>query len=275
MNFDQQLVIGIVFIVAGIAVALLAYAAYLNREAPTEADEVAQESASPSGSQAGEVDIEPERDAIPNDVGTKADPGPDRIQEEPEGEAAMSDPADLRPVSTPESEIKEREAELPERPVDEGDMAATVPGPSDAQTSPTVEIYRNPETGRVNVDIDGRIYNSIEELRASQDWKRVDHLFSDILAWLVKEQPALEEAETLDEQPDQEQPLSMVEQINKILVEKLDAREGGPRAVRLMEGTGGNIRVYIGMDSYPMDEVPDEEVQAIIRQAVREWESRQ
>ncbi|MDX1601324.1 MAG: hypothetical protein R3191_07420 [Anaerolineales bacterium] len=275
MNFDQQLVIGIVFIVAGIAVALLAYAAYLNREAPPEEDELEEAPTSREGAGAGDVDIEPEQDAIPNEVQTEADAGHDQTQEEAEGEATSSAEAAHRPASMPEPEIKEREEKPPERPAAEGGIAVTSARESDEQSAPAVQLYRNQETGRINVDIDGRIYNSIEELRASHDWKRVDHLFSDILAWLVKEQPAVEEAETHEEQPEQDRPLSMVDQINEILVEKLDARESGPRAVRLMEGTGGNIRVYIGMDSYPMDEVPDEEVQAIIRQAVREWESRQ
>ncbi len=66
---------------------------------------------------------------------------------------------------------------------------------------------------------------------------------------------------------------SMIEQINEVLRQKLAERESGPRAVRLAEGLGGGIRVYVGVESYSIDEVPDEEVRAIIRQAVKEWEA--
>jgi hypothetical protein len=65
----------------------------------------------------------------------------------------------------------------------------------------------------------------------------------------------------------------MVEQISQILEAKLTAQSASSRGVRLVEGPGGVVRVYIGVQSYGLEEVPDPAIRAAIREAVAEWEA--
>jgi hypothetical protein len=66
----------------------------------------------------------------------------------------------------------------------------------------------------------------------------------------------------------------MVEQINRILQGKLGAQPEGGRGVRLAEGPGGSVRVYIGVQAYGLEDVPDPAIRESIREAVAEWEGR-
>ena len=66
---------------------------------------------------------------------------------------------------------------------------------------------------------------------------------------------------------------SIAAQIDAILQEKLAALPQEKRAIRLMEIPGKGMVVMIGLDQYPgVDEVPDLEVQALIKSCVAEWE---
>ncbi len=48
-----------------------------------------------------------------------------------------------------------------------------------------------------------------------------------------------------------------------------------PQVVRLLEGPEGSIQVVVGLKLYKsVDEVPDPQIQQLIRQAVMEWEKR-
>jgi hypothetical protein len=68
---------------------------------------------------------------------------------------------------------------------------------------------------------------------------------------------------------------SMVQQINDILQRKLAEVSGPSRGVRLLEGAGGALRVFIGLQSYSFEDVPEEDVKRMIRDAVAEWEAKQ
>jgi hypothetical protein len=70
-------------------------------------------------------------------------------------------------------------------------------------------------------------------------------------------------------------PVSMIEAINAILDRQLAKTEGAPRAIRLVPDPSGGVRVLLGVKSYPLDEVPDESIKSLIRQAVAEWEESQ
>lgn len=260
MNLDEQLVLGIVFIIAGVAMALLAYAAYLSRQEGKDEEMEGEAELDPP------ADLESEQEAASLDAAeTEAADPPDQA------EVAIKPPA-------PEAKLGPAEVTGPaERAAEPTAAPPTVQrsAAEDRQQDASAVLLRDESTGRLRVDIGDRSYHSIEELRASPDWHNVDHLFSDILAWLVRQQPKVEEPAPVEREPAVDKPLSMVEQINEIINEKLDQREDGPKAVRLVEGATGDVRVYIGMDSYPMEEVPNEEVQAVIRQAVKEWEAQQ
>ena len=66
--------------------------------------------------------------------------------------------------------------------------------------------------------------------------------------------------------------LSMIEQIDDILQRKMTEMAGAPQGVRLVEGAGGSLRVFIGVQSFAFEDVPDADVKRLIREAVAEWE---
>ncbi len=69
-------------------------------------------------------------------------------------------------------------------------------------------------------------------------------------------------------------PLSIIAQVDQILQELLKNVEF-PQVVRLLEGPDGGIQVVVGLKLYrSVEEVPDPQVQQLIRQAVSEWEKR-
>lgn len=278
MNIDNQLILGVIFITAGIALALLAYAAYLNRQEPSE-----DEADAPPGPVATA-----EPDAVAKDLGTEVEQAgaeagklePTEPEEEPPSPVAPPEETEAQEQPAPSAETVST-AEQPAPPAEPTHPAApaTLSDREQPPAPPTVQLRRDEPSDRLVVDIESRTYRSMEELRASSDWESVSTLFSDILAWMIKEETSAQgEAEPSQAQPGDsypEQAKSMVEQINEVLKRKLAERESGPRAVRLAEGIGGAIRVYVGVDSFAMDEVPDEEVNEIIRQAVKEWEEQQ
>jgi len=68
---------------------------------------------------------------------------------------------------------------------------------------------------------------------------------------------------------------SIAAQIDEILQEKLAADQSIKRAIRLMEIPGKGMVVMVGLDQFAgVDEVPDADVRALIRESVEEWERR-
>ncbi|HEX9795835.1 MAG TPA: hypothetical protein VGA52_02480 [Anaerolineales bacterium] len=247
MNIDNQLILGIVFITAGIAMALLAYAAFLNRQGAAEDEDTS--------------------------LGDQAEPAEDALQTTAAAEQATDIPTPPEGTGEPEEAARPQgePAALPPtvKPAD----APAIPTPMASPSTASAVLVRDPETGRLSVRVGDTTYRSFEALRESQDWSDVSTLFSDVLAWLVKTAPAQAELAKEKARP-LSQAGSMVEQINTILSEKTG--EGSPVAgVRLTESAGGAIRVVIGVKSYPMEEVPDDQVRQLIQWAVSEWESRQ
>ena len=259
MNIDNQLLLGIVFITAGVAMGLLAYAAFLNRQ--QDGEEIMEE------------EQEPQFDALEPPVEEEAATMAPETAEEPLPPVPAPEPlAEAEPVSGAEAEHVEPKA-TSAKPA-----PTTIPGPSATMPAavdrPAVLVDRDHSTNRLMIKVDDRVYHSMEQLQESDDWPEVTDLFSDLLAWMIKGESTTSDVKNeYEDQPGK--PGSMVQQINSILGEKMTDLDSGRQAVRLMEGVGGSIRVYIGVESYSIDEVPDEEVKALIRQAVAEWEDRQ
>ena len=70
-----------------------------------------------------------------------------------------------------------------------------------------------------------------------------------------------------------EQDLSIVAQIDKILQTKIGGSHLEERGIRLVEGPDQGMVIEIGLDNYTdIEAVPDEEVRSLIRQSVAEWE---
>jgi len=63
-------------------------------------------------------------------------------------------------------------------------------------------------------------------------------------------------------------------QVDEILQKKLQERGLQQRGVRLMELPNKGMVVLIGLEQYAtVEEVPDAEIQALIRASVSEWET--
>jgi hypothetical protein len=135
-------------------------------------------------------------------------------------------------------------------------------------------LRRDEVTGSLSVEVEGRRYGTADELRLSNDWTRVQYAASDLMKWLAAtDLPARPKSAARDEAPGK--PASMIEQINAILDRRLAGSSGDRRGIRLFEGTDGSVRVFVGLNSYEIDSVPDEDVRQIIRDAVAEWEASQ
>lgn len=68
---------------------------------------------------------------------------------------------------------------------------------------------------------------------------------------------------------------SIVAQIDEILQEKLSESHLAGKGIRLMEHPTQGLIVMVGLERYEgVDEVPDPEIQSLIREAVAEWEQK-
>ena len=271
---NNQLVIGVVLIVVGIALALLAYAFILNRrdqekkpedvthseaEAPAE-ETPAEEAPAIPGTPPPWV-RPPEAETGASHAPPAAPPGAPPWVASPAPAVQLPAPPPAPPASAPLAPPEQ----IPPAP-------PAMPQPS-RRTMAVATLLRDEVTGKLSVSVGGREYTSVDELRASKDYSRVEYAAGDLVQWLgaaavrdrVADRAAKEEAK---------KPVSMVAQINEILQVKLIEAYGSTRGIRLVEGAGGELRVYLGIQSYSFEDVPDESVRRMIREAVAEWEAK-
>ena len=227
---NDSLLTGVVLIVAGVALGLIAYAVLLNRREVTPSDS----------------------EELP---AQREEPSPPAPPEPPA-------PAERRPPTAPPPAAWAGGPAAPVTPI----APAARMGPA-----PVAALLRD-EAGELRVRVGEHEYRDPSELRTSLDWARLESALADLQRWmgLAKQAERAKDAPTLEPG----RPGSMVQQINTILVRKL-AETGRPSVgVRLVESAGGEVQVYVGLERYPMDAVPDAEVRKLIREAVAEWEAR-
>ncbi|MGB9673056.1 MAG: hypothetical protein ACPL3P_02885 [Anaerolineales bacterium] len=71
------------------------------------------------------------------------------------------------------------------------------------------------------------------------------------------------------------EPKSIAAQVDEILQNRIQGTELEQRAIRLMELPGKGMVVMIGLDQYDsVNDVPDLEIQKVLRAAVNEWEEK-
>ncbi|OGO33899.1 MAG: hypothetical protein A2Z16_07375 [Chloroflexi bacterium RBG_16_54_18] len=71
------------------------------------------------------------------------------------------------------------------------------------------------------------------------------------------------------------QPLSIASQIDEILQARLKESQMSDRQIRLLDQPETGVSVLVGTEQYSsIDEIPELEVQVLIRQSVSEWEKR-
>ena len=254
---NNQLVIGVILIVVGIALALLAYAFILNRRDQEKHPEVGKE-----------VEAEPAEveEAAP-------EPGTPPPWVKPPAAATPAPPAEPPPPVVP---VPASPPVATPPPVAQAPSPSTTTPASLAPSRRTLAVatlLRDEVSGKLLVLVGGREYATVEELRSSKDYARIEYAAADLVQWLgtaaVREQAAERFAKE-----EAKKPVSMVEQINDILQHKLSEAFGSTRGIRLVEGTGGALRVYFGLQSYSLDDIPEPDVKRMIREAVAEWEAK-
>jgi hypothetical protein len=128
-------------------------------------------------------------------------------------------------------------------------------------------------TGELIVRVGDKEYRSSKDLRASSDWTRIQYAAGDLQRWMTDAEVAERPRGAPRDVPAQPPARTMIEQINGILARKIAETGIGKQGVRLVD-SGGMVQVFLGVERYEMDKVPDEEVRKLIREAVSEWEAR-
>ena len=234
---DNQLLTGVVLIAAGLALGLLAYAIVLSR----------RESGS---SQATDAPTGKEPAPAP------AMPATGNLSPSPAARAAPPTPA---PVS-------------PAPPIPVSPPAPRPAVPSGRANVPVATLERNEVTGELIVRVGDKEYRSSKDLRASSDWTRIQYAAADLQRWMTDAEAAARPRGAPRDVP-APPARTMIEQINGILARKIAETGVGKQGVRLVD-SGGVVQVFLGVERYEMDKVPDEEVRKLIRESVSEWEAR-
>lgn len=261
MTPDNNLVIGIVLIGIALILAFLAYYILTSSKQEEEIDEEVEAVAEPDVLTAELETVEEELEELSSsqddeEVPIEEAPSP---QSEAEPEPPPVEETELQETTEDEPEVETTQLELPK---------------TDRVTVPVATLMRDEVTGELIVQVGDQEYTSADELKASDDFNRVEYAASDLNKWLTSlelNEHILERE--LEKVP--QQPTSMIEQINEILKEQLAKAPEENKAIRLIEGPGGTVRVLVGVHSYAFDEVPDTDVQKVIREAVAAWEEDQ
>ncbi|MBE9479898.1 MAG: hypothetical protein IMY80_08035 [Chloroflexi bacterium] len=273
---NSQLMIGVLLIAAGILLAVVAYWVISgggSAKEPESADE-AKDGEYPTAAAIGtgvpdpltldNEDISDDIPDLPEDVQTST--------EQDDLETTDETAPEEFPLAEPSSES---EAAASDEEKDEEEQA----GKPDLEphAGPRISIatlLRDDVTGQLIVKVGDTEYHNPDDLRASNDWTRVEFAASDLQAWIIKDAPSQPRVE-LEPEPVEPKPTSMIEQINIILQEKIKSSDRSHLGVRLLESPSGAARVLIGVQSYDLADVPDEDIRQLIQEAVAIWEADQ
>lgn len=248
---NDQLLIGIVLIGIGILLAVLAYM-FLGNRGPQEKQPLILKGQEPR--------IEQEPSASPVDTITAAESaGGDNLD------------APYLPSKTPPDSPAPIPDELP--PASKASAAASTPAKGERIQVAT--LLRDEVSGKLIVQVDDVEYEDREALKDSLHWTRVEYAAKDLSQWIetIKPKPTVKIDREFN--PPELKPTSMIEQIDQILQERIRASGRLDLGVRLTEGPGGTARVLIGLNSYEITDVPNSEIQTLIREAVATWEATQ
>ena len=227
---DDQLMLGILLIIVGIAVGLIAVAVVLNRRE--------------------------DRMALLETNGMEEQESSNSDKEEPVDEDELA----------PEADVYE-----PSEEADKIDKAEEHGSPAPRERQLVAEIYREEVTGKLIVRVGGREYLDGKQIESEADRRRLAYAASDLSDWFQGEyefgEPSIAASSTKQSASSDR----MVAEINDILQRSL---AGTPdRGVRLISDSVAGVKVLIGVKSYDIDGVPDDEIKDLIRQAVAEWEA--
>ncbi len=157
-----------------------------------------------------------------------------------------------------------------------------------AETSPTpterrddaaliATLLRDSQTGKLLVEIGDKRFAASSEINDLALRTNLTTAAFDFIQWLKpSERAEREDQPSIPEESPKAAPQakSMIEEINEILERKSDEGEA-PLGLRLLEGEDGSVRVFIGVTSFDIENIPDQQVRLVIKEAVAEWEARQ
>jgi len=275
MNIDQGLVFGVFLILAGAVLAIFAYLAFSSKDPvppiSLEDEELDQDDpeslASPSGGGVEKLDEEHVEKIEPEVVSSQmlAAASAEMVSHSSTDEQIPSEHPSAPGQGAPEEETSRNED--PPSPL-------VAPHPQRIQVA---TLLRDEVTGKLIVQVGDTEFSDPNELRDSPYWTRVEFAALDLSKWIEQEEertvdtaPRMRESDTTPIRPQ-----SMIEQINDILQQNIAESGGKYQGVQLIEGPGGSARVMVGVQSYELGEVPDESIQALIRDAVATWEKTQ
>ncbi len=232
---DRELLVGVLLVIVGLAVGLIAVALVMNRRAARE-------------EQPGEVPV-PEEAA----------------------ENTQAENADDAQVEVDVLVATQR---------DEGPVAVSVPdeqptAPDDsAERELVAEIYRDPSSGRLILRTAGKEYRAISQIEDELLRMELNALAADLSGRFGEgpRAPAVLSDPRTTARPGSR---SMLEGINSVLQRMLADAGNQAKGVQLIPDATGGVKVLIGLKSYTLDEVPDEEIRRLIRESVAEWEASQ
>lgn len=264
---DQQLMVGILLIVVGVALGLMAAAVVVSRRI----DAGEQEAVEPEAAGDAEKDIgvaepaavaEPEADT--DDLAEVSEQGEGQAEGLESGGMALVDGLGGSAASTDEAASP---------PAAEGlsESEAVESSPASSGSSLLGELHFDPATGALTFRAGGREYRSGDDIRDRSEYDRLAQAAEDWAGWFEQgRKPAKLAAGGTPSSTS-----GMVQAIDTILQRSLEGVEGAPRGVRLIQDASGGVRVLIGVKSYEVEEVPDDKVRQLIRDAVAEWEEHQ
>jgi hypothetical protein len=138
-------------------------------------------------------------------------------------------------------------------------------------------LLRDQKTGQLIVKVGDQDYSKAADIEEPAVRASLEIAAADLLQWLslrIDIKPSPEKAAPGTPEKAAARPKSMIEEINEILERRSDMGDA-PQGLRLFEGLEGTARVYVGVDSYEVDEVPDKKILRVIKEAVAEWEALQ
>ena len=138
-------------------------------------------------------------------------------------------------------------------------------------------LLRDRKTGELIVKVGDHDYLKAADIEEADVRVTLEIAAADLIQWISPRdatKPLPQEAVSSKPEQADAKPKGMIEQINEIL-ERRGSTGDAPQGLRLFTGLKGMVRVYVGVDSYEVDDVPDKKIRSVIKEAVAEWEARQ
>jgi len=248
MNPENASMLGYVLLLVGIALAFIGYAVYLNIRGEKPSDVVEDEVSEGQGVEEGLSEISSGESHV--DL-SNAD-----------GEPII----DLNIDEVVDRSSDFLQSELDDQPIHaEKSTSSFDVIPDDPELIPAATLFREAVTGRIVVKVGDRQYESVDSLKNSKDWPRVQSLSTDLSDWILdKPKPSTPQNK-----------VGIVKTTPSAKGRSSDTDSMISREIELVEGLLGALEVRIGNEKFPIDEVPYENVRDLIQNSVSQWENSQ